>query len=189
MELAFESPQLTRSRTVTSCPCWALLRLQICKQNKCCCFKLLSFGVIYYTAEELEYLLNSVIESVLFSPETTNLTCLAGCKQSQTCFWIWSFQSGSSYLGHVGHNISINSFSSSEVGWFFLPLFIIYGKSKICVFECRSFLNSMSVLLVASFLFPQGNVFIHFLNLALPTAHFEITAFNSDSFTEKVICI
>lgn len=130
MELAFESPQLTWSRTGTSCPFWALLRLQICKQDKCCYFKRLSFGVIYYTAEELEYLLNSVIQSVLFFPESTNLTCLAGCKQSQTCyFWIRNFQFRSSFLGHVGHShFNWPSFRSREGADFFSSLFIIYGK-------------------------------------------------------------
>lgn len=53
----------------------------------------------------------------------------------------------------------------------------------------RSFLNSVAILVVAGFLYPQGNVFIPFLNLALPTVHFEITALNSDSFTEKVVSI
>ena len=45
----------------------------------------------------------------------------------------------------------------------------------------------MTILVVVGFLFPQGNVFIRFLNSALPTVHFEITALNSDLFTEKVV--
>ena len=86
--------------------------------------------MIYYTAEELAYLLNSVIQSVLLFPESTNLTCLAGCKQSQICyFWIQSFQFRSSYLGMSAIVISIDPHLGAEKGLiFFSPLFIIYGK-------------------------------------------------------------
>lgn len=65
---------------------------------------------------------------------------------------------------------------------------LIFFSSFYYLWE-GSFLNSVAILVVVGFLFPQGNVFITFLNLAPLSVHFEITALNSDLFTEKVISI
>ena len=76
--------------------------------------------------------------------------------------------------------ISIDPHLGAEKGliFFFFSFYYLWE---------RSFLNSMAILVVAGFLFPQGNVFIRFLNSALPTVHFEITELNSDLFTEEVV--